>query len=704
MGNLMTSMYTGVSGLIVNQTSINTTAHNISNVDTPGYTRQQILSSDFSYNKIGESANSYMKVGLGTDMAAIRQVRDVFLDKSYRLEIGRESFYEAQCETVEEIESLFGELDGEAFKSSLSDLWTAISELANDPDNTVNRGVVVTTASSFLEKSEIISSQLSSYQTNLNTQIQAKVNRINQIGDSIKSLNKAIRSNESSGQKANDYRDERNALLDELGGLVSITYKEDAYGMVSVSAEGVQFVSDDTVYHMKAQKTITEEEQGRSDTINGYVKDISDLVIQAMIDGKSSTEINDKVKESDAWEALGKYGNITYTSSATNGELKYNDYTVMKSDVATKTATTSDVLPEQSDLLSVVWEGNGFGSVFRLNGVYSSESNTDVGSLKGLLVSRGAYSANYTDIPVETNYATTKEYETAVKEYNRYVDTSTVMSTQSQFDQLIHGIVTTINNILSPNTKVTEDKISELLNKTKGTSYTAATIDLTSADIVLADGTTVKASDVKIFDKISAACGMDEAQTQGEALFERKNLSRYTEGKMTVKLNTTPASTTEIDVLVYNEEYASDNYSLFTIGQMEINEDILNDYNKIPLSNNKYSGFSGSFNQNICSALMDAWDAETLKLDPNTLTVNNFQDYYSAMTGNIAYRGNTYNSIVENQSDMVESIDNQRQQVAGVSSDDELTNLIKYQHAYNASSRYINVINEMLGHVIEKLG
>jgi len=696
MGNLMTSMYTGVSGLIVNQTSINTTAHNISNVDTAGYTRQQILSSDFSYNKIGESANSYMKVGLGTDMAAIRQVRDVFLDKSYRLEIGRESFYEAQCETVEEIESLFGELDGEAFKSSLSDLWTAISELANDPDNTVNRGVVVTTASSFLEKSEIISSQLSSYQTNLNTQIQAKVNRINQIGDSIKSLNKAIRSNESSGQKANDYRDERNALLDELGGLVSITYKEDAYGMVNVSAEGVQFVSDDTVYHMKAQKTITEEEQGRADTINGYVDNIATLIIDRKAAGDNPVQINDAVKASTAWAGIGKYGNVSYTSG---GELKYNDYTVMKSD-----NTTSDVLPEQSDLLSVVWEGNGFGSVFRLNGVYSSESNTDVGSLKGLLVSRGAYSANYTDIPVEANYATVKEYETAVKEYNRYVDTSTVMSTQSQFDQLIHGIVTTINNILSPNTKVTEDKISELLNKTKGTSYTAATIDLTSADIVLADGTTVKASDVKIFDKISAACGMDEAQTQGEALFERKNLSRYTEGKMTVKLNTTPASTTEIDVLVYNEEYASDNYSLFTIGEMEINEDILNDYNKIPLSNNKYSGFSGSFSQDICSALTDAWDAETLKIDPNTLTVNNFQDYYSAMTGNIAYRGNTYNSIVENQSDMVESIDNQRQEVAGVSSDDELTNLIKYQHAYNASSRYINVINEMLGHVIEKLG
>ena len=291
----MTSMYTGVSGLIVNQTSINTTAHNIANVHTAGYTRQQILTSDFTYNKIGESATAYMQVGLGTDMDAIRQVRDVFLDKSYRLELGRENFYEAQYETVVEIESLFGELDGEAFKNSLSDLWTAVSELAKEPDSTVNRGILVTTANSFLKKAEIIQNQLTSYQTNLNSQIQKKVDRINEIGDAIKDLNKNIRKNESSGQHANDLRDARNMLLDELGSLVRISYKEDAYGMVNVSVEGVQFVTDDNVFHMETQKTITEEEQGRADSINNYVKDISDLITKLKGEGKKEDEISQEV-------------------------------------------------------------------------------------------------------------------------------------------------------------------------------------------------------------------------------------------------------------------------------------------------------------------------------------------------------------------------------------------------------------------------
>ena len=359
------------------------------------------------------------------------------------------------------------------------------------------------------------------------------------------------------------------------------------------------------------------------------------------------------------------------------------------------------MLPKQSDLLTVVWKGNGCGEVFRLDGEYSSQANTDVGSLKGLIVSRGAFAANYKSIPLESNFATTKEYEAAVKEYNRYLDPSIVMATQAQFDQLIHGVVSAINDILCPNTQVSAGKISELLTKKYGNPVEESKVDLTNATIKLADGTTVKASDVKVFDSIKAGCGMDENKTQGEALFERKNRERYTEGTLTIDVNGTP---TDIDVWVYNEEYASDNYSLYTVGEIEINEDILNDYNKIPLSNNKYSGLSGSFNQEVCSALLDVWDKETLKINPNTLTVNNFQDYYSTMTSNIAYRGSTYNSIAKNQSDMVESIDNQRQEVAGVSSDEELTNLIKFQHAYNASSRYINVINEMLGHVIERLG
>ena len=70
----------------------------------------------------------------------------------------------------------------------------------------------------------------------------------------------------------------------------------------------------------------------------------------------------------------------------------------------------------------------------------------------------------------------------------------------------------------------------------------------------------------------------------------------------------------------------------------------------------------------------------------------------------LSTKGNVYESIAQSLSGSVTSISNQRQQVIGVSSDEELTNMIKYQNAYNAASRYINVISEMLEHIITQLG
>jgi flagellar hook-associated protein 1 FlgK len=74
------------------------------------------------------------------------------------------------------------------------------------------------------------------------------------------------------------------------------------------------------------------------------------------------------------------------------------------------------------------------------------------------------------------------------------------------------------------------------------------------------------------------------------------------------------------------------------------------------------------------------------------------------LISDLANRGDQLYTISTNQESMANSIDSQRQQTAGVSSDEELTNLIKYQHAYNASSRYITTVSEMLEHIIMRLG
>ena len=103
---LMGSLYVGSSGLQTSQNALNTTAHNLSNVDTPGYTRQQVQLSGKSYLKLSTNpkAVNNRQTGLGVTYSRVKYVRDYFLDQTYRRESGRSMFYEVSTGVLEQIE------------------------------------------------------------------------------------------------------------------------------------------------------------------------------------------------------------------------------------------------------------------------------------------------------------------------------------------------------------------------------------------------------------------------------------------------------------------------------------------------------------------------------------------------------------------------------------------------------------------------
>ena len=250
---LMGSLYIGTSGLQTSQNALNTTAHNLSNISTTGYVRQQVSMTDSLYNtiSINMSSVSNKQLGMGVTYAATRQVRSYFLDQSYRKESGRSAFYETSSEALSEIEDLFGELEGVSFSSSLDNLWTAVQELAKSPADTVKQGLLVQRASEFVTNAQSVYGGLTSYQSNLNLQVKKQVETINSYGKKIKELNEKISNIESGGvERANDLRDARNLLLDKLGGMANISFEENANNVVSVSIEGEPFVTDDKVYEI----------------------------------------------------------------------------------------------------------------------------------------------------------------------------------------------------------------------------------------------------------------------------------------------------------------------------------------------------------------------------------------------------------------------------------------------------------------------
>lgn len=590
--SLMSSLYTGVSGLSVNQRGLNATAHNLSNVETQGYVRQQTVLTDSFYRTIGQNAVSYLQIGHGAQADAIRQVRDTFLDKAYRQEIGRQKFYESQYEAVTEIEEILGETEGVAFQDSIEKLWEAMAELCKEPDSIVTRTSFIQQAVTFIERAETIAAQVEEYQVSLNTQIETYVKRINQIGDDIKTLNAKIQMYEASGmERANDLRDARNLLLDELGELAGITYKENAGGVVTVMLEDFPFVTEDLVYHMDTRR-----------------------------------------------------------------------------------------VDDTSPMLEPYWPCYNGSDVFSFIPLPNSAANSDIGALKGLLLARGEKVGKYTDIPkepkkedfidengdlMEDEFEDAKrQYKKDVEAFNKIIDASAIISSQAQFDQLIHGIVTTLNDILCPN-----------------------------KEVITADG-----EKIMIFDAENAPVGMDKNATPGEALFNRKSMERYEKTTVTIEVD---GIWQDVEVWKYNEESADDNYSLFTVGEIEVNPNIMKDPSLIPLSR---KGQTGDYSMDVCEDLLSAWQAPFSTLTPNEYTLNNFNNYYAEMVGALGTRGEKYRNIFESQETLVNSVENQRQSVHAVSSDEELTNMIRFQQAYNASARYISTVSQMLEHLLTTLG
>ena len=135
MANGFGSLYIGASGVQNAQSALNTTANNLANVDTKGYVRQQVRFADKNYTtlKISASNVNMHQSGLGVSIGDVVHSRDIFLDKTYRQEMGRKEFYTAHYDTATYVEDLVRETNGVQCKQSVKDVWVGVGEGPTEP-------------------------------------------------------------------------------------------------------------------------------------------------------------------------------------------------------------------------------------------------------------------------------------------------------------------------------------------------------------------------------------------------------------------------------------------------------------------------------------------------------------------------------------------------------------------------------------------
>lgn len=212
-----------ISGLYASQASLNTTAHNIANADRDGFCKQYVTTQAGTPLR---SFSSYGMVGTGVDATGILQNRNQYYDVKYWDSNGLNGKYEAKSEYLNNMETYFNEIKGNGFTETFDELFNSISALETDPSNLERRTQLLKVAETFGVYFNYLSDNLKQIQTDINFQIKNHVDRINTLAEEIATVTKKINTLETSGLAANDLRDSRALMIDELSAIASTSVEE----------------------------------------------------------------------------------------------------------------------------------------------------------------------------------------------------------------------------------------------------------------------------------------------------------------------------------------------------------------------------------------------------------------------------------------------------------------------------------------------
>lgn len=327
----------------------------------------------------------------------------------------------------------------------------------------------------------------------------------------------------------------------------------------------------------------------------------------------------------------------------------------------------------------------GYTDVFDFSMDISTEYNNDIGSIKALLYARGENYGEYEYLDTKAQANFSQEFKDKYA-YSK-IDDCVVAETQAEVTYLLHKVILAMNDIMVPNKTMSADEIQAAAGS-GATSITA--YDANGKEYQITSST-------KILDAENCNVGADK-KIPPEELFVRDNCERYTEVTYTDQNGNTQT------LYVYNEEDEYDTNTLYKIGNVSINPDLLKEVTKMPVyRQNGTADSNGAVDMSLGTKITAAWQQTSMVIAPDDTVPCNFEDYYDKIIDRLGISGNVYYTASQTMSATVASVDNQRQQVIGVSSDEELTNMIKYQSAYNAASRYITVISEMTDTIVSGL-
>lgn len=214
----------GASGLKAYNAAANTTANNISNVNTEGYTRQK---TNISANSAIRSYTDYGTLSTGVSADSVTQIRSEYYDNKYWQYSGFKGEYDEKMEYMDQLQTFFqDDSTVKGFSTVYAAFFNDIDTLSDNAENTTVRNQVISDAKNLCSYFNNVAASLTSVQEGINEQVKTTVDELNSIAKKISLLNDQINSIEVTGTYANDLRDQRAQLVDKLSGITAVSIKE----------------------------------------------------------------------------------------------------------------------------------------------------------------------------------------------------------------------------------------------------------------------------------------------------------------------------------------------------------------------------------------------------------------------------------------------------------------------------------------------
>ncbi|MEG6612746.1 flagellar hook-associated protein FlgK [Pseudoclostridium thermosuccinogenes] len=673
------------SGLYTNERGLFVTGHNISNVNTLGYVRQQAMITTANYYNTMK-----YQLGLGADIAGIRQIRHQFLDNMYRSEAKTLGYWEARQKTFTDVQAILGEPMADGLQDSMNMFWDAWQELSKDPGSLTTRAMVRQRANTLVQYINHMGSQLDRLQEDLNSEIIVRIDEINDLTASIAKLNVEIAKAEAMGDAANDLRDQRNLNIDKLSKLIGCEVSEGKDGQVSITVGGYFIVNKDRFEPIKAvpnkpgslfvAPAIGEENtilQINSGTLKGLLESRGEVKYT-----KGSTEngspydkmnlvfafnLNDSVDARD--ELLARIDSIVKTYTEKGIQVKLGFVTFDENGVRNSTTFANDVEDFKSQVGSLVFDGG--------------------------VADAGDVSAALKDALDKTNQEDEDSgWTNAAKQFILFSESTVDVSDAANVDALIKQAKL-----------MQKENAHTLIFSGDGNKDVLGAVSEISGDRFIISGlsTPDTSDDVAIDETILESMRnsiFGDVESTGNIIPDIRKQLNLIVSALVREVNRLHRSGTTLEGNPGEDFFVpiDPNYPL-QMGNIQINpifSDAIGGLNNIVASLNSSTGDN--------TIALEIANLRSMDLVGNFGQVQNLDEFYQSIIMLVGNGGSEATSILKSQDTLVNSIDNQRQSIMGVSMDEEMTNMMKYQFAYGASGRVINILDEMYDTIINRMG